>query len=195
MGDDKQRREFPTGKRRPSGSGEAKAEELYRRAFAIALVLALEAFDAHMAQQVAHDIAVGLWWRLRDHPTKYPEPEKLKSYIARAVWQRAVSFHNESRRHRRGNRRYEAGRESVQREWMDPAAAFDLRQTEESLGRDMLTLTQTDRKVALRVLQDGYSHAEVAQELGMEEGTSRVHLSTALSTLKRARRARGEESQ
>jgi RNA polymerase sigma-70 factor (ECF subfamily) len=144
-----------------------------RAAFSVALAVTN---DPHDAEDVTQDAFVAALERLEE----CKEPERFSGWLLRIVRNRALNL-----------RRAQAVRAAKPlADAIDAASdANPERDTSRALLRDELTaamseLTETQRQVVLLHDLEGYRHREIGAVLGISEGASRFHLSTARASLR-----------
>jgi len=162
---------------RRSLEGDAEAfEELVRRyirpAHAVALGVVREPADA---EDVCQDAFIRALERLDD----CRDPEKFGAWFLSIVRNRAHSV-----------RRYRSVREAAPLDRVQPASAADpardawRAQLRERLIEAMDVLTDVQREVLILHDLEGWKHREIAERLGLPEGTVRAHLSYGRKTLR-----------
>lgn len=163
---------------------EALVRRHLRAAYAVALARTGSAHDAEDVCQDAFIAALERLGTLRD-------PDRFGAWLLEIVRNRALSLLRTRR-----VRSEEPLDEAVAR----GGGGDPLRDTERALLRNDLldalgTLDETRREVALLHDLEGWRHAEIAERLGMPEGTVRYHLHEARKTLRQRLAARhGKES-
>lgn len=123
------------------------------------------------AEDVVHDVFVGL-------------PEALSRYEERGrlgAWLRRVTTRVALMRHRSRNHRGEIGLEGAD----DVAARPDHTSEQAALRAAVDALPVALRSVLVLKEMEGYSHAEIAEMLGITAVTSRVRLLRALRRVRR----------
>jgi RNA polymerase sigma-70 factor (ECF subfamily) len=153
-----------------SGSVDALAQ-LYQRYVRVCLRTALGILgETTAAEDVTHDLFVGLPEALR----RYEEQGKLESWLRRVTARLALS------RLRRDQSTREAS--------LDDSAIIDDRSndphTRLTLEAAVLALPSSLRAVLVLKEIEGFSHAEIAQSLGISKGASEVRLHRALAQLR-----------
>lgn len=109
---------------------------------------------------------------------------ELREHQAFPAWAKRIAIHTALDHLRRESARTRWNTlEAVPEPYAD-AEVLDRFDTEELL-QHLQGLPPMSRAVFLLSAVEGYGHAEIAQSLGMSEGTSRWHLSAARSALKR----------
>jgi RNA polymerase sigma-70 factor, ECF subfamily len=140
-----------------------------RRLFGLALRLTNSRDDA---AEIIQDVFVGL-------------PLALRSYTERGAfgaWLRRITARLSIDRLRRDQRRHEVPLEpDHQGTVASPAGKIDAR---EALERAVATLPDALRSVFVLKEVEGYSHAEIADLLGIRRGTSEVRLLRAIRRLR-----------
>lgn len=171
---------------RRARDGDARAfEQLVRRhlrtANAVALSLVGEPADA---EDVCQDAFITALERLED----CRKPDRFRSWLLTIVRNRAHNF----RRHRamrhgptldslaQSPRAEELARRDGDDPWSDTEASFLRDRLSEAVGR----LPDTQGQVVVLHDLEGWKHREIAEDLGITEGTSRVYLHKARKTLR-----------
>jgi RNA polymerase sigma-70 factor, ECF subfamily len=154
----------------------AAFEKLVRRHFELAYTIALaELADAGDAEDAVQDSFITALERLDD----------CRDGGSFGPWLRQIV-----RNRSRSLRRRQLVRQADALEGAHPASAEDpARDLERSRLRERLesalgTLSEVQRAVVLMHDMEGYRHREIAQELGLPEGTVRSHLFYARRTLR-----------
>ena len=124
------------------------------------------------AEDVVHDVFVGLPEAL----SRYEERGRLGAWLSRVTARVALM------RHRSRNHRREVGLEGADRV---AAPARDQRSDHTGLQGAVDALPVALRSVLVLKEMEGYSHAEIAEMLGISTVTSRVRLLRALRRLRR----------
>lgn len=167
---------------RARGGDESAFEELVRRhlksCYAVALARVGQPADA---EDVVQDAFITALRKLDECRS----PEKFGAWLLQIVRNRAHNF-----------RRYQAVRDTLSLDAMlgsesGEAADSPLRDTERGQLKEHLlaaleTLTELQREVILLFDLEGWRHKEIAEKLGITEGSARVHLSNARRALRGA---------
>ena len=163
---------------RSARAGDAAAfEQLVRRHLRAAYSVAFAVTnDPNDAEDVTQDAFMAALERLDE----CKDPDRFSGWLLRIVRNRALNL-----------RRAQAVRGAKHlSEVLDAASSSNPeRDTSRSLLRDELTtamgeLTETQRQVVLLHDLEGYRHREIGDLLGISEGASRFHLSTARAALR-----------
>jgi RNA polymerase sigma-70 factor (ECF subfamily) len=108
------------------------------------------------------------------------DPAKFRAWLLSIVRNRAL-----------GMRSYEAVRKATPLEGVrsvtdgdDPSWAVERRELREDLAAALESLTEYQRRVVVLYDLEGWSHKEIAEELGISPGSSRVHLHVARRNLR-----------
>ena len=146
--------------------------QLYQRYVRVCLHTALGIVgEKTTAEDVTHDVFVGLPEALR----RYEDQGKLEWWLRRVTARLALS------RLRRDRSSREAS--------LDDSAIIDDRandpHTRLTLEAAVLALPSSLRAVLVLKEVEGFSHAEIAQSLGISKGASEVRLHRALARLRR----------
>jgi RNA polymerase sigma-70 factor (ECF subfamily) len=144
-----------------------------RAAYTVALGVTNDATDA---EDVTQDAFVTALQKLDDC-----EPNRFSGWLLSIVRNRALNF-----------RRAQAVRTTSPLTELDAAATSSSNPEHEAararLREDLTSalsqLTQTQRQVVLLHDLEGYKHREIGELIGISEGASRFHLSTARATLR-----------
>lgn len=163
---------------RSARAGDAAAfEQLVRLHLRAAYSVALAVTnDPNDAEDVTQDAFVAALERLDE----CKDPERFSGWLLRIVRNRALNL-----------RRAQAVRAA--QPLMDAAHAVSRANPEHDTGRALLReelvaalaeLTETQRQVVLLHDLEGYKHREIGAVLGISEGASRFHLSTARALLR-----------
>ena len=163
---------------RSARAGDAAAfEELVRlhlrAAYSVAFAITNDPSDA---EDVTQDAFIAALERLEE----CKDPERFSGWLLRIVRNRALNL-----RRSQGVRAAKPLSEAV-----DAASKSDpQRDTDRSILREELTaamgeLTETQRQVVMLHDLEGYRHREIGEALGISEGASRFHLSTARAALR-----------
>lgn len=144
-----------------------------RAAYAVALAVLANPHDAEDACQDAFITALERLDQCRD-------PERFAAWLLQIVRNRA-----------RNNLRAERARPAIaldaatlQSSGPGPARDAERAQLRERLIAGLSQLTQVQREVVLLHDLEGWPHSEIAELLGVAEGTSRYHLSMARRALR-----------
>jgi RNA polymerase sigma-70 factor, ECF subfamily len=163
---------------RSARAGDAAAfEELVRRHLRAAYSVAFAVTnDPNDAEDVTQDAFIAALERLEE----CKNPDRFSGWLLRIVRNRALNL-----------RRAQAVRVAKPLgEALDaPSSSSPERDTQRALLREELTsalgeLTETQRQVVLLHDLEGYRHREIGDLLGISEGASRFHLSTARAVLR-----------
>jgi RNA polymerase sigma-70 factor, ECF subfamily len=133
------------------------------------------------AQDVAQDVFVQLW----SHPDRYdPAAGSLRSYLIAAARHRAIDvLRSELRRVARQERSYrQAGAQPARSAHEEAMAA----ETADVVRDAVRALPQSQRRVVELAYFGGLSCREVAQAVGIPEGTAKSRLRLALARLEAA---------
>ena len=159
--------------------GDAAAfEELVRRhlraAYSTALAVTNDPTDA---EDVAQDAFIAALERLDE----CQDPDRFSGWLLRIVRNRALNLQRSQ-----GVRAAQPLGDAA----TAPSSADPARETDRALLREQLTaalgeLTETQRQVVLMHDLEGYKHREIGEVLGVSEGASRFHLSTARAALRK----------
>ena len=174
---------------RARGGDGAAFESLVRRhlraAYAVALAQLGEEADAQDAVQDAFVTALKRIEECR-------KPDQFASWLLSIVRNRA----RDHRRYRqvRDALPLEAAAESRDRR-ADPGRDAENAELREDLLGALDTLTELQREVILLFDVEGWSHREIAEKLGISEGSARVHLFNARRALREKLTERHREAQ
>lgn len=152
-------------------------EQLLRRhmraAWAVAMAALEDPADADDVCQEACVTALRKLDRLR-------EPEKFKGWLLQIVRNRTVDFR------RKENPRSQASLESVGEVAGpdDPARDAERANLREQLTRAIRTLPEREQEIVILHDMEGWRHREIAEKLGIPEGTVRYLLSMARQALR-----------
>lgn len=155
----------------------AAFEELVRRhlkaCYAVALARVGQPADA---EDVVQDAFVTALWKLEDCRS----PDRFGAWLLEIVRNRAHNY-----------RRYQSMRDALPLtdatpvpSGNDPERDAERGELKEHLLRALETLTELQREVILLFDFEGWPHREIAEKLGISEGSARVHLSNARRTLR-----------
>lgn len=158
-----------------AGNGEA-FEQLVRLHMRAAYTVALGVTnDDADAEDVVQDAFITALERLEDC-----DPPRFSGWLLSIVRNRALNF-----------RRAQTVRAAAPLEILDTVASSsnperDAARTElrDELTEAMAQLTETQRQVVLLHDLEGYKHREIGEIIGISEGASRFHLSTARGVLR-----------
>src|SRR5688500_11512986 len=163
---------------RRARAGDAGAFDLLvrshlRAAYSVALGVTNDPSDA---EDVTQDAFIAALERLDE----CQDPDRFSGWLMRIVRNRALNL--------RRSHSVRTAKPLV--EAQDAVSSSDpARETSRALLRDELTaalgeLTETQRQVVLMHDLEGYKHREIGDVLGISEGASRFHLSTARAALR-----------
>jgi RNA polymerase sigma-70 factor, ECF subfamily len=158
-----------------AGDGEA-FEQLVRLHMRAAYTVALSVTnDSADAEDVAQDAFITALEKLDD-----VVPDRFSGWLMSIVRNRALNF-----------RRAQTVRAAAPIEVLEamPSTSSPEQDTGRSLLRAELTaalgqLTETQRQVVLLHDLEGFKHREIGEQIGISEGASRFHLSTARAALR-----------
>ena len=156
-----------------AGAADALVRRYLRAAYATALAVTREPADA---EDVAQDALVVALERLPD----CRDPARFSAWLLRIVRNRALN-HLRSRRLRDGLPLESA---SSVAGTGDPARDAGRAELRDRLRAGLETLTDKQREVVLLHDLEGWRHREIAQALGINEGTARYHLFHARRALR-----------
>jgi RNA polymerase sigma-70 factor (ECF subfamily) len=154
--------------------GDARAfEQLVRRHLRTAHLVALSVVNEPAdADDICQDAFIVALERLED----CRQPDRFLAWLLRIVRNRAHSLHRRERV-RRALPLEGAAAEVDQR--ADPAADAIRAELRDRLLSEMQGLSEVQREVLLLHDLEGWRHREIAELLGLREGTVRAHLSYA----------------
>lgn len=179
-----------TGAPRPSGAEDARLvrrvrdgdrdafEQLVRRHLRAAHRVALRRTgDPHDAEDVCQDAFVKALRRIED----CGRPERFRGWLLAIVRNTALNMMD-----RRGRRESEplASATDGPRSGDDPDRAFERSRLRDRLSEAMDRLPPMQRDVLALHDYEGWTHREIAEELGMAPGTSRYHLHEARKSMR-----------
>lgn len=147
----------------------------YDSAFAIALALA---GDRDEAEDVVQDAFVRAWGRIG----QCRKPEKFRAWLGSVV--RSVALNRLQSRKRR--RQTPLDTVSLTSDSASPAAAAEGRELRERLEAALRGLPEVQREAVVLYDLEGWSHAEVAELLGISVLMSRRHVSDGRKALREA---------
>jgi RNA polymerase sigma-70 factor (ECF subfamily) len=154
---------------RARGGDAAAFEALVRRhmaaAYAVALARTGEPADA---EDVAQDAFVSALQRIEE----CRQPDQFGAWLLTIVRNRALDFH----RYRavRATLPLESAAEAADRS--SPELDAERAELRDDLVEALAELTDLQREALLLYDFEGFSHREIAQRLGISEGSARVHL-------------------
>jgi RNA polymerase sigma-70 factor (ECF subfamily) len=152
-------------------------EALVRRHLKAAYAVALaRTGDPHDAEDVCQDAFIAALERLGT----LRDPDRFAAWLMRIVRNHALNVHRSRR-----VRSEEPIDEAVEQGGgPDPGREAERSTLRKDLLNALATLDETRREVALLHDVEGWRHAEIADRLGMPEGTVRYHLHEARKTLR-----------
>ena len=131
--------------------------------------------DPNDAEDVTQDAFIAALERLDEC-----DPERFSGWLLRIVRNRALNL-----RRSQGVRAAKPLSEAAGGlSRSDPARDADRALLREELTSAMKELTETQRQVVMLHDLEGYRHREIGEVLGISEGASRFHLSTARASLR-----------
>lgn len=151
---------------------EALVRRHLRAAYAVALARTANPHDAEDVCQDAFIAALERLATLRD-------PDRFGPWLLEIVRNRALNLLR-----RRRVRAEEPIEEAAHGGGSDPGRDLERSALRADLLAALATLDETRREVALLHDVEGWRHAEIAERLGMPEGTVRYHLHEARRTLR-----------
>lgn len=159
-------------------AGDAEAfEQLVRLHLSAAYTVALGVTnDPADAEDVTQDAFIAALERIED----CKDPERFSGWLLAIVRNRALNFR------RSQNVRSTAPLEMVEHAASSSNPERDAANTflREDLVAAMAELTELQRQVVLLHDVEGYKHREIGELLGISDGASRFHLSTARASLR-----------
>ena len=157
---------------------EAAFTELYRRYWDRLYVVASHTLGSHQeAEEAVHDVFLKIW-KMRETIVIRETPQQ---YLAVAIKYEVISRLRKQLRRRQLFEKFEQGSVVIN----DPTGEF-IRE-KELLAELETTIRALPEKcqIVFRLSRgQGYSHREIAQELGLSENTIESHMSRALHTLR-----------
>jgi RNA polymerase sigma-70 factor (ECF subfamily) len=162
---------------RRARAGDAAAfEELVRLHLRAAYSVAYAVTnDSNDAEDVTQDAFIAALERLDE-----VDPDRFSGWLLRIVRNRALNL-----RRSQSVRSAKPLAEAVDaRSTSDPQRDADRSILRDDLSAAMRELTETQRQVVMLHDLEGYRHREIGEVLGISEGASRFHLSTARAALR-----------
>jgi RNA polymerase sigma-70 factor, ECF subfamily len=159
--------------------GDARAfEKLVRRHLKSSYAVAL----AHVGQPAdAEDVVQDAFITALNKLEECRKPDRFSAWLLQIVRNRAHNF-----------RRYSVVRDALPLDEAvpnptgkyDPLRDLERNELREKLLKSIEGLTPLQREVVLLFDLEGWSHIEIAEKLGISEGSARVHLSNARRVLR-----------
>ncbi|MFC1660788.1 RNA polymerase sigma factor [Gemmatimonadota bacterium] len=152
-------------------------ETLVRRHLRAARAVALSALgDTHDADDVCQDAFLSALGKIE----QCRNPERFRAWLLAIVRNRALGY-----------RSYEAVRKATPVENApdvisrdDPGKEVERRELREDIAEALEDLSEYQRRVVVLHDLEGWTHKEIADELGISQGSSRVHLHVARRNLR-----------
>lgn len=164
--------------------GERRAQEkLYRNTYGVYMGIALryvvnEEDGAALINQAFLKILNSLEKFLQDHPA-----EKFEFWSRRIMINTVIDDYRKNRKHKD----HTLAMDFAENDHISPSPDWNEAESQlgvEDLQRMLGKLPELRRKVFNLYAIDGYPHKEIAQMLGIKEGNSKWHLSTARKELR-----------
>jgi RNA polymerase sigma factor (sigma-70 family) len=160
-------------------SGDRAAQKmLYERFFAYGMAVALRYCSIkEEAQEVIHDSFMKVYANIN----KYEDKGNFKNWFRRIIVNAAIDSIRKNKEHA-----FQVDLEEAERTFSTKSSSLGTDGIEyQELFVLIQTLPTAYRAVFCMYVIDGYSHAEIAKELGINEGTSKSNLSRAREVLRK----------
>ena len=131
--------------------------------------------SAFEAEEITNDGFMKVFRKIKDYDPKYP----IEAWIRRIMINTAIDFYRANKKHYYALDVTEMNEEDTQVGVIDKMA-------EEDIVREVQDLPPAYRVAFTLSVIEGYKHHEIAEKLGITEGTSKSNLAKAKAKLKSA---------